>query len=205
MSMSIFNSKKNLTHLPQYAEICGISSQELIQHLHSFITDGREVKRVIEFLQNSANGYKFFGAKIALFNPQLIQEFLDSYVITHILSHSHTHALTHTHVHTLTHTVPFRYQGGVYHSYRHYTLFDPNQMISSRNILLASHTPEIANNLIRACVVGESFEGYIEIESDQVCVIQMTDNDIRFGMSLIFIFIHTHSSPRKRICTRWVC
>ena len=52
--------------------------------------DEDEVQRAMKFLKEAANGHKFFGAKRALFNPQLIQEFLDAHVNTHTLSHSGT-------------------------------------------------------------------------------------------------------------------
>ena len=48
LGMSIFNAKKNLTHLKDFAEVCGISSQTLTKHLNAIMTSEAEVKRVVE-------------------------------------------------------------------------------------------------------------------------------------------------------------
>ena len=85
-----------------------------------------------------------------------------------------THVLLTTRSHTHTH--PFSYDSKKYQdnipfdAFDSYELFDDNQVISSKNILLATLAWGISSKLIRACVVGQSFEGVVEIQNDQVSV-----------------------------------
>ena len=161
MKMSIFNNNKDLTHAKEFAHAFGFLEDDVRNALRfvAGVENEKEMERAVSFLRVEANGYKYFGAEEPLFNPQLISEFLDNYVKQDYAN-----------------KLPIR-------------VYDQNQVMSSNNLQITTHSAELTRKLIQACTAGQPFDGTIETQTDepspitylyQLGVLSLHDLDITY-------------------------
>ena len=130
--VSIFNDNKDLTHQANFAEAFGMTSDDVREGLHLVCdVDGDEAERAVEFLRKAANGYNFFGCTQTLFNPQLVHEFLDNYVVKGYGQQLPTE------------------------------VYDHNQVFSTHGLQIAQHDAALSKTLLKACASGEAFTGQV--------------------------------------------
>ena len=132
LALSIFNDNKDLTHQAKFAEAFGMTGDDVREGLHLVCdVDGDEAERAVEFLRKAANGYNFFGCTQTLFNPQLVHEFLDNYVVK-----------------SYSQQLPTE-------------VYDHNQVFSTHGLQIAQHDAALSKTLLKACASGEAFTGRV--------------------------------------------
>ena len=132
LALSIFNDNKDLTYQANFAEAFGMTGDDVREGLHLVCdVDGDEAERAVEFLRKAANGYNFFGCTQTLFNPQLVHEFLDNYVVK-----------------SYSQQLPTE-------------VYDHNQVFSTHGLQIAQHDAALSKTLLKACASGEAFTGLV--------------------------------------------
>jgi len=139
LALSIFNDNKDLTHQANFAEAFGMISDDVREGLHLVCdVDGDEAERAVEFLRKAANGYNFFGCTQTLFNPQLVHEFLDNYVVKGFGQQLPTE------------------------------VYDHNQVFSTHGLQIAQHDAALSKTLLKACASGEAFTGQVATNTTSI-------------------------------------
>lgn len=134
LGISIGNDNSDLSDDNMFAHAFGMTVEDVQNGLRKVagVKDEQEEDRAIKFLHKAADGYNFFGATQPLFNPQLIHLFLNNYKTK-------------------------GYKGQLPGQ-----LFDHNQVWSTNELRIVTHTPELTRRLLNTCLSGEPFEDKIK-------------------------------------------